>query len=50
MGFFLKYYSAMCDPAGFCRPAAGGPNEPDPDRPGHHRLPAAEETQVASRL
>lgn len=32
--------------AGFCRAAAGGANESDPDRPRHHRLPAAEEAQV----
>lgn len=42
--------SAMCDPPGFCGAAAGGPDESDPDRPGHHRLSAAKETQVITSL
>lgn len=35
--------------AGFCRAAAGGANEPDPDRPRHHRLSAEEEAQVGAQ-
>ncbi len=38
----------LCDPPGFCRAAAGGPDESDPDGPGHHRLSAAQETQVTT--
>jgi len=32
--------------SGVCGAAAGGSDESDPDRPGHHRLPAAQEVQV----
>lgn len=44
---FPLYFSSMCVCAGFCRAAAGGANESDPDWPWHHRLPAAEEAQVS---